>query len=116
MAQNPQIALTDPSVVTLNTLPAQVQEMGVNDVAVHVFNNFVEQVARVSPGASTMKEKPPSFTTQVRRSQRFVKPVEAILSLPSTSVQPSSAKPTAPKVCHISNSHQTLQIVQVPRP
>lgn len=101
MAQNPQIALTDPSVVTLNTLPAQVQEMGVNDVVVHVFNNFVEQVARVSPGASTMKEKPPIPTTQVRRSQRFVKPVEALQSLPSTSEQPTSEKRTTQKVFHI---------------
>jgi hypothetical protein len=101
MALNPQIALPDSCVVTLNTLPAQVQQMSVNDAAVSIFNNFVEQVARVSPGASTMKEKPPIPTTQLRRSQQFVKPVEAPQSLPSTSEQPTSEKRTAQKVFHI---------------
>lgn len=101
MAQNPQIALPDSGVVPLNTLPAQVQQMSVNDAAVHVFNNFVEQVARVSPGASTMKDVPPMPTTQVRRSQRFVQRVEALQSHPSTSEQPISAKQTTQKVCHI---------------
>lgn len=101
MALNPQIALPDSGVVTLNTLPAQVQQLSVNEAAVSIFNNFVQQVARVSPGASTMKEKPPIPTTQVRRSQRFVKPVEALQSLPSTSEQPTSEKRTTQKVFHI---------------
>ena len=101
MALNPQIALLDFGVVTLNTLPAQVQQMSVNDAAVSIFNNFVEQVARVSPGASTMKEKPPIPTTQLRRSQRFRKPVEALQSLPSTSEQPTSEKRTTQKVLRI---------------
>ena len=91
MALNPQIVLPDSGVVTLNTLPAQVQQMGVNDAVVHVFNNFVEQIARVSP--ATMKEQPPIPMMQVRRSQRFKKPMEAQLSLPSTSEQPILEKP-----------------------
>ena len=101
MALNPQIALPDFGVVTLNTLPAEAQQMSANDAAVSIFNNFVEKVARVSPRASTMKEKPSLPTTQVRRSQRFVKPVEALQSLPSTSEQPTSEKRTTQKVCHI---------------
>ena len=101
MALNPQIALLDSGVQTLNTLPAKAQQMSTNDAALHVFNNFVEQVARVDPGASIMEEKRPIPTTQVRRSQRFLKPVDALESLPSTAVQPTSEKPTAHKVFNI---------------
>jgi hypothetical protein len=111
------MALPDSDVVSLNTLPAQVQQVSVSDAAVHVFNNFVEQIARVDPAATaaTMKEKPPIPTTQVRRSARFMKPVEALLSLPSTSEQPTwvkpiSQKPASQKVVGISKPPQTLQV------
>ena len=91
MALNPQIALLDSGVQTLNTLPEKAQQMSASDATLHVFKNFVEQVARVDPGASTMEEKPPIPTTQVRRCQRFLKPVDALKSLPSTAVQPTSS-------------------------
>ena len=101
MALNPQIALPDSGVQTLNTLPAQAHQMSATDAALHVFNNFVEQVARVDQGASTMEDLPPIPTTHLRRSQRFLKPVDALQSLPSTAVQPTSEKPTAHKVFNI---------------
>ena len=117
MAVNPQILSPDSQHLTLNGLPVQVQQMSVNDQAVSVFHNFVEQIARVSPGGATMAEELPMPTMQVRRSQRFMKLGEPLLSLPSTSKRPTSEKPTsekptARKVFGTSNPPQTLRVVQ----
>jgi hypothetical protein len=108
MAARTQFAVPDCDVVVRDTLPAQVQYTNVSEAALHVFNNFVEQIARVSPGAATMKEKRETPTTQMRRSQRFMKPVEALLSPP-----PTSLKPTSQKVLCISKPPQTLELQQV---
>ena len=64
-----------------------------------------------------MAEEPPMPTMQVRRSQRFMKLGEPLLSLPSTSKRPTSEKPTsekptARKVFGTSNPPQTLRVVQ----
>ena len=87
MAVRTQFVVLDYDVVVRDTLPMQVQYTDVSEAALHVFNNFVEKIAKVFPGAATKKEKRETLTMQVRHSQHFMKPVETLLP-------PTSSKST----------------------
>lgn len=76
MGVRTQSPLHDRVVVERESIPAQVRDVDVTEAALHVFNNFVEQIARVTPRTHTMKDTR-QIPTQVRRSQRFIKPLHA---------------------------------------
>lgn len=86
-----------------DTVPQQLQQSEVTDVALKVFNNFVEHIARITPPTATMKERRPSCASDLRRSERFVKHLDTDVLPQAPLVQPITAappsKPNFQKVC-----------------
>jgi hypothetical protein len=76
MAVRTQSALHDRIVVGRESIPPQVRDVDVTEAALHVFNNFVDEIARVTPTTHTMMDTR-QIPTQLRRSQRFMKPLQA---------------------------------------
>ena len=74
-----------------DTEPEQVRESEVTEAALPVFTNFVEQIARITPPTATMKETRQSCRTQLRRSERFFKPLDAVGRLLAPSPEPIPA-------------------------
>lgn len=68
----------DASVGSIDTLPEKLRRSEISHAALHVFNNFVEQIARATPPTATMKMKRPSSTSELRRSARFVQHVDPL--------------------------------------
>ena len=99
-----------------DSVPQQLRESEVTDVALNVFNNFVEQIARISPPTAKMKERRQSCASQLRRSQRFVKHLDARVEPQAPLLQPITAappsKPTFQKVCR---NKPSLVLPEFPR-
>lgn len=84
MAISREFAVQPRVFVGRDTIPAEVRQTDVTEAALQVFNNFVEEIARLTPSTASMKEK-----TQVRRSERLSKAVDAA---PATAPIPTSQK------------------------
>lgn len=103
MAVTTKVFEHDRGVGSLESLPEKLRRNEVSHAALHVFNNFVEQIARVTPRTITMKKEHTTSSTQLRRSMRFQQHVD---SLQQTQVPPltscvatPSHRGTAHKVC-----------------
>ena len=74
----------------------------VTDAALNVFNNFLDEIARVTPLTATMKERTQTSSTQLRRSARLMDPGdfvrEAQFSAPTPIVGTLASK-NSQKVC-----------------
>jgi len=70
----PAITVEGDRVGVGDTIPQKVLESEVTPVALEVFANFVQKIGNIAPTA-TMKETP---QISVRRSSRFIKPVEGV--------------------------------------
>ena len=96
MAVRTQSPQHDRIVVGREIIPPQVRDVDVTEAALHVFNNFVEQIARVTPTSHSMKDGS-QIPTQVRRSQRFIKPlpVEFVGTPEAPAPNPIATAPSA---------------------
>lgn len=74
------------------TVAQQLGDSEVTEAALQVFNDFVQQIARINPSTAMMKEKPQICRTQERRSERFMKPLDAVLAAAAPLPQPMAQK------------------------
>ena len=87
MAVTTQFLQHDRVVGVRDIVPQQQIDSEVTEAALHVFANFVEEIARIAPTALLMKEKRQISTAHLRRSKRFIKPLDGVVPVPLPAAQ-----------------------------